>query len=98
MKYLLTVVLMCSAIVAGRTSFAADELDPGLVAEIYNIGEDLSDFPDLKGKKPAVTKVDKQINQDSIDDKWPGTDLEHQFSIHWSGVIKIEKDGKYKFY
>lgn len=81
----------------GKT-FAGEELEPGLKAEFFDMGDALEDFPDVKDKKATVTKIDKTVNQDSIDDKWPGTELEHHFYARWTGVIKIEKDGKYKFY
>ncbi|MGD0093720.1 MAG: PA14 domain-containing protein [Planctomycetota bacterium] len=97
MRYLLAVVVLFSGITLSQ-AFAADELEPGLKAEFFDMGDALEDFPDVKDKKPAVTRVDKTINVESTEDKWPGTNLEHHFYIRWTGVIKIEKDGKYKFY
>jgi hypothetical protein len=74
-------------------------LEPGLVAEIFNMGEELQDFPTVAAdKKATVKRVDKDVNVDSTEDAWPGTDVSEQFYIRWNGVIKIPKDGKYTFY
>ena len=78
---------------------ADDELKEGLVASIYDMGEVIEDFPDVpKEKKPTVKRVDKEINVDSTSDNWPGTELGEHIFIRWEGVIKIAKDGKYKFF
>lgn len=97
MRYLLAVVLAFSGITLGR-AFAADELEAGLKAEYFDMGDSLEDFPDVKDKKPTVTRVEKQVNVEATTDKWPGTDLEHHFYARWTGVIKIAKDGKHKFF
>lgn len=98
MKRLVVVLLAFCLVAAGRAFSADDELEPGLVGEYFNIGEELSDFPDVKDKKPTKAKVDKDVNIDSTEDGFNGTDLTEQFYVRWTGVIKIEKDGKYKFY
>ena len=98
MGRLLVVLLAFSMLVVGKVSFAEDELEPGLVCEIFNIGEEVSDFVDLKDKKATKKWVDKTIEVDAGDGAWPNTDLTDQFVVRWTGVIKIEKDGKYKFY
>ncbi|HYG74279.1 MAG TPA: PA14 domain-containing protein [Planctomycetota bacterium] len=97
MKHLMAVVFLFCAMIAGRV--AAQELQPGLIGEYFNIGEELSDYPTIAAdKKPTVTKVDKTINFDSTEEGFNGTDLVDQFYIRWTGVIKVPKDGKYKFY
>ena len=97
MKRLVAVLLAFSLLVMGK-SFAA-ELEAGLTCEIFNIGEEISDFPDLKDKKATKTLVAKDINVDAGDGEWPDSGgLTDQFYVRWTGVIKIEKDGKYKFY
>jgi hypothetical protein len=74
-------------------------LEPGLVAEIFNMGEELQDYPTIAAdKKPTVKRVDKDVNVDGTGDNWPGTDMSEQFYIRWTGVIKLPKDGKYTFY
>ena len=97
MRYLLAVLLLFSGITLGK-AFAADDLEAGLKAEYFDMGDAVEDFPDVKDKKPTVTRVDKQVNVESTGDKWPGTELQVHFYARWTGVIKIAKDGKYKFY
>jgi len=98
MKRLVAVLLAFSLLVAGK-SFAGEELEPGLNCEIFNIGEEVGDFPDVKDKKATKTLVVKDINVDAGDGEWPDSGgLSEQFYVRWTGVIKIEKDGKYKFF
>jgi hypothetical protein len=76
-----------------------EELEPGLVAEIFDVGEAIENFPTIPAdKKPAVKRVDKEVNVGSTGDAWPGTALTDHFYIRWTGVIKIPKDGKYRFF
>jgi hypothetical protein len=100
MKRLLVVLLAFSLLPLGRVAIAAeDELEPGLVSEIFNMGEEVNDFPELKDKKPAKKLVVKTIDVDAGDGEWPDSGgLSDQFAVRWTGVLKVEKDGKYKFY
>jgi hypothetical protein len=93
----LAVIGICFAV---KTSLAADdEVKPGLVAEIFSFNDAVEDFPTIPAdKKPTVKKVDAQVNVDSTTENWPGTNLSDHFYIRWTGVIKIAKDGKYKFF
>ncbi|HVY68851.1 MAG TPA: PA14 domain-containing protein [Verrucomicrobiae bacterium] len=78
---------------------AADNGKPGLLAEYYSLGESMDDFPTLKsGDKPKVTRVDNQINFESTQDAWPGTDLVDYFYARWTGKINIPKAGEYTFF
>jgi len=96
MKYLFAVVFVMAC---SFSAMAADELAPGLQGDYFNMGEELSDFPTIAAdKKPTLTKIDKTINFDSTDEGFNGTDMVDQFYVRWTGVVKIEKDGKYKFY
>jgi hypothetical protein len=94
----LAVLLAFSLLVAARYALAGDEPEPGLVCEFFNVGQELNDFPDLKDQKAAKTWIDKEVNVDAGDGAWPNTDLSDYFFIRWTGVIRIEKDGKHKFY
>lgn len=94
MKKLLAVLLLF-----GMVAFvhAEDELEPGLVGEYFEFGEELDNYPDVANKKPKVKRVDKTVNFDAGDGEFEGTGLSEQFFARWTGIIKIEKDGKYKF-
>ena len=78
-------------------SLAADEaMQPGLVAEIYDMGAAVEDFPTIPAdKKPTVKRVDKQVSFDSSTENWPGTELSEHLFIRWTGSIKAPKAGKY---
>ncbi|MCX7804839.1 MAG: PA14 domain-containing protein, partial [Planctomycetota bacterium] len=98
----------------GGTAFVKDKADDiaafksriagaleksGLIAEIFNIGHPIGDFPNIPSdKKPDMKKVDKTIDVDVGLGKWPGTDLLDFFYIRWTGIIRIPKDGKYRFF
>ena len=100
MKWLMALAMAAVGCAWMAQAFAADdEMKPGLVAEVFAIGEAVEDFPTIAAdKKPTVKKVDEQVNFDSTTEKWPGTDLTDQFYIRWTGSIQVEKEGKYKFY
>ena len=57
------------------------------------------DWPDvdLRGRKPAASKIDKTVHVEMTADKWPGTNLRRQFWARWTGVIKTGKAGAYRF-
>ena len=94
----LTVLLAFSLLLLARYALGGDEPEPGLVCDFFNIGQELSDFPDMKDQKAAKTWIDKEVNVDAGDGAWPNTDLSDHFYFRWTGAIRIEKDGKYKFY
>lgn len=73
-------------------------LKPGLLAEYYDLSEELSDFPVIAaGTKPAVSRVDATINIEDSEDAVPGTTLSEHFYIRWTGVVRVPKDGTYTF-
>jgi len=81
----------------GATAWTGSEA--GLLAEFYQTEEGLEDFPDFPAnKKPELTRVDKQINFESIQDDWPGTHFKDFFYIRWIGKIEVPADGKYTFF
>lgn len=78
---------------------AEDDVKPGLVGEYYDMGAAVEDFPTIPAdKKPNLKRVDKQVNVDSVDENFNGSNLSQHFFVRWSGLVKIEKAGKYKFY
>ena len=87
------------AFLAAGAIRAEDDVKPGLIGEYFDMGGAVEDFPTIAAdKKPTVKKVDKQINVDSVDENFNGTNLGQHFYVRWTGSIKIEKAGKYKFY
>lgn len=71
----------------------------GLQAEYFRTEEGTEDFPNFpENKAPDLKRVDKQINFESTQDNWPGTEFKEFFYIRWTGHIEIPADGKYTFY
>jgi len=93
-----TEVLPASAFFHKPTAAAAGG-EPGLLAEFYRTPDGSEDFPDFPAdKRPDLTRVDKDINVASTQDKWPGTDFLDFFYIRWTGKIRIPADGKYTLF
>src|SRR6267378_1736100 len=79
--------------------FAADQLEPGLTGEYFQMEGTLEDFPTIgPDRKPTLQRVDKDINFASTVEAFPGTKLVDNFYVRWTGVLKTPKDGRYKFY
>lgn len=78
---------------------AADDVKPGLIAEYYEFGAAIADFPALPAdKKPAIRRVEKQINVENCTENFNNTNLNTNFFVIWTGSVKIDKAGKYKFF
>lgn len=70
---------------------------PGLLAEYFFTGEQISDF-DPGNRGATVRRVDKQILLPASSDPVPGTELRNNFIARWTGLVRIAKAGKYKFF
>ncbi len=78
---------------------AAPSTQNGLQGEYYDIGQELDDFPTISAeKKPVVKRVDKNINFESTQEAFPGTQLVDYFFVRWTGNLRVPKDGKYTFF
>ncbi len=76
-----------------------DELKPCLIGEYFTLEGEVQDFPAIAAdRKPAVRRLDKQINWDSSSEKFAGTDLDQHFYVRWTGLIRVPKDAAYTFY
>ena len=91
-------LLIALAVGFTHQAIAADNLEPGLVGEYFDLGSSLEDFPTIPAdKKPVVKRVDKTINFESTQEGFHGTQLVDFFFIRWTGKIRIPKDGSYTF-
>lgn len=73
--------------------------EQGLSAEYYRTEEGAEDFPDFPASKtPDLKRVDKNINFESTQDNWPGTQFKDFFYVRWTGSIRVPADGKYTFF
>ena len=78
----------------------AKDLKPGLLGEYFDMGSDaVEDFPDIPAeKKPTLKLVDKTLNWDSTSEELGSSKLSDHFYVRWTGMLRVPKDGKYKFY
>src|SRR5215471_599157 len=91
---------MSKAVVPASVLFhKAAGAQPGLVAEFFKTEEGSEDFPDFPASKgPDLKRVDKDINVESTQEEWPGTQFKDFFYIRWTGTIRIPTEGAYTFY
>jgi hypothetical protein len=75
-----------------------DAVAPGLIAEYFNIGEELGDFPSLEERKPAKVRIDPQVNFESTEEEFAGTGLSETFYARWTGLVKAPAEGMFTFY
>lgn len=77
----------------------ADGSSAGLLAEYFRTPEGSEEFPDFPASKmPDLKRVDKDVNFDSTQDDWPGTQFKDFFYVRWTGKIKIPAEGNYTFF
>lgn len=71
----------------------------GLLAEYYQTPDGSEDFPDYPAEKvPDLKRVDRNINFESTQNDWPGTQFKDFFYVRWTGSVQIPAEGKYTFY
>ncbi|HZE96676.1 MAG TPA: PA14 domain-containing protein [Planctomycetota bacterium] len=91
----ITVSILALAVCAAK---GADDLKPGLIGEYFDMGGAVEDFPKVDDKKPAVRRLDREINWDGTGDNFAGTELADHFYVRWTGVLRVEKAGPYTLY
>jgi hypothetical protein len=75
---------------------AAQDAEPGLVGEYFELSEAPSDFPKLPAdRKPTFVRVDPQVNFDDVAGDFYGSRLSSNFYARWSGLLRVEKAGVY---
>ena len=92
-------VLVLLGVASHAISQEQDEMKPGLIAEFFNIGKAIEQFPTIAAeRKPDLRRVDRQINYEVTADVFPGTDMMDHFYVRWLGRIRIPRDGKFTFF
>jgi hypothetical protein len=74
----------------------AADTAPGLVGEYFN---DVNSFKALEQVKrgPLLVRADPQVNYAAVTGEFYGSHLTVNFGIRWTGLIHIDKPGKYTF-
>jgi hypothetical protein len=99
MRYLTAVCSIFALCLVARIHAAEPAVEPGLQGDYYDMENAIEDYPTIPAdKKPTVTKVDKQVNFESVDEKFADTNLSVHFFVRWTGLLRIPKDGKYTLY
>ena len=76
-----------------------DDMKPGLVAEFFNIGKAMEEFPAIPAeRKPDFRRVDRTINYENTTETFPGTVMTDHFYVRWTGRIRIPRDGTITFF
>lgn len=90
---------MALALMAGLGAGLQEEKVPGLIAEFYDIGEGIEDFPTVDAeRKPTLRRLDKQVNYESTAEAFAGTTLTDHFYARWTGFLRVPRDGKYTLF
>ena len=77
----------------------ADEMKPGLIAEFFNIGKAMEEFPIIAAdRKPDLRRIDHKIAFEHTTETFPGTQMSDHFYVRWTGKVRIPRDGKYTFF
>jgi len=77
----------------------AEEMKPGLIAEFFNIGKAMEEFPVIAAeRKPDLRRIDRKINFEHTTETFPGTQMSDHFYVRWTGKVRIPRDGKYTFF
>jgi len=90
-------LLAAPAVPEGRPD--REELASGLVGEYFHVGQPLADFPEIgANQKPLFRRVDRQVNFECADEKFGDAKLREYFFIRWTGLLRVPRDGKYRFF
>jgi glucose/arabinose dehydrogenase len=77
---------------------APQEVEPGLVAEYFEIGG-TADLPRIPAdRKPVLVRVEKTVDYDDVSGEFYGTRLESNFYARWTGILRVEKAGRHAFW
>ncbi len=76
-----------------------DELRAGLIAEFFDLGKAVEDFPVIDPeRKPALRRIDAQVSYDSTPEAFAESGLSDHFYVRWTGILRVPRDAKYVLY
>ena len=98
MRWSMSALLLLAALPSALAQ-EPDDMKPGLIAEFFNIGKAMEEFPTIPTeRKPDFRRVDRQINYEQTTETFPGTVMTDHFYVRWTGRIRMPRDGKITFF
>ncbi|HYE07298.1 MAG TPA: DUF6797 domain-containing protein, partial [Planctomycetota bacterium] len=89
--------LRCAVLIAATGALAAAELAPGLVAVYHERAPLVDGWPHTTGRTPALVRVEPTVDHASTAADFAGAKFADEFSVVWSGVLRIAVAGRYAF-
>ncbi len=90
---------MTRALLLVLLTLPQDGLEPGLVAEYFDLEGGASDFPKIPAdRKPAYARVEPQVDRHDVSGDFYGTRMSVNFYARWSGLLRIERPGNHTFF
>ncbi|CAJ1364916.1 unnamed protein product [Effrenium voratum] len=69
----------------------------GLEGQYFYLSYSPDSIPDMDSLVPDLVKIDLQVFQAQTLSAWPGLSVEDNFAVRWTGYVKIEAAGMYRF-
>src|SRR5262245_32823134 len=80
-------------------TLAPQDSDPGLVAEYFQLNGAVGAFPTIPASsKPILVRVEKNVDYAEVEGDFHGTRLSDNFFARWTGILRVEKEGKTQFW
>src|SRR5262245_44695158 len=75
------------------------DAEPGLVAEYFPLNDAAGAFPTPAATaKPILVRVEKNVDYAETDGDFYGTRLSDNFYARWTGLLRVEKEGRIQFW
>ncbi|CAJ1349270.1 unnamed protein product [Effrenium voratum] len=69
----------------------------GLEGQYFYLSYSPDSIPGMDSLVPDLVKIDLEVNQVQTLSAWPGLSVEDHFAARWTGYVKIEAPGTYRF-
>lgn len=75
------------------------EVEPGLVAEYFELSSKPESFPAIPaGQTPTLVRLEPTVNHALVEGDFHGTKLTENFFARWTGLLRCDQEGLYNFY
>ncbi|MBA3848294.1 MAG: hypothetical protein H0X45_16815, partial [Planctomycetes bacterium] len=89
--------LRCAVLIAAAGALAAADLAPGLVAVYHERAPLVDGWPQTDGRMPALVRIEPTVDYTSTTGDFAGAKFDEDFSVVWTGVLRIDVAGRYAF-